>query len=55
VNGNAGTRAKVDPSTGRVFIDPNQQTGVNRLAATFGQPTTWQRPRRYEVGLRIEF
>ncbi|MCU1244354.1 MAG: TonB-dependent receptor [Acidobacteria bacterium] len=55
INGNAGTRAKVDPTTGRVFIDPNQQTGANRLAATFGQYTTFQRPRRYEVGVRFEF
>jgi hypothetical protein len=55
VNGNAGTRAIADPATGRLYIDPNQQTGVNRLAAGFGQPTSWQRPRRYEVGLRFEF
>lgn len=55
LNGNAGARAKVDPTTGTVFIDPNQQTGANRLSRTFGQPTAFQIPRRYEAGIRVEF
>lgn len=55
INGNAGSRAIADSATGQLFIDPNQQTGKNRLASTFGQPTSWQRPRRYELGLRLEF
>jgi outer membrane receptor protein involved in Fe transport len=55
INGNAGTRAIADPSTGKLYMDPNQQAGVNRLSPTYGQQTTWQRPRRYEVGLRFEF
>jgi len=55
LNGNAGARAKVDPTTGTVFIDPNQQTGANRLSRTFGQPTAFQTPRRYEAGIRVEF
>ena len=46
---------KADPSTGRLFIDPNQQTGPNRLSAAFQQYTTFQRPRRYEAGIRFEF
>ena len=55
INGNAGTRAIVDPNTGELFIDPNQQTGPNRLSRTFGLGTSFQQPRRYEVGARIEF
>jgi hypothetical protein len=63
IQGNAGARAKIDPTTGQLFIDTTtlstgqnyQQAGVNRLGATFGQPTSWQRPRRYEVGVRFEF
>jgi hypothetical protein len=54
VNGNAGSRAIVD-SSGKLFIDPNQSTGANRLAAGFSQPTSFQRPRRYEVGVRFEY
>ena len=55
VNGNAGTRAITDPATGRLFVDPNQQGGANRIAATFERPTSFQQPRRYEVGVRFEF
>jgi len=63
VNGNAGSRAITDPSTGQVFIGtgttstgaPYQQAGVNRVAATFGLANSWQRPRRYEAGIRFEF
>ena len=65
INGNAGVRAIADPATGRLLVitDPNfnntgkpyQQVGPNRISATFGQPTQWQQPRRYEAGLRIEF
>jgi hypothetical protein len=55
INGNAGSRAIVDPATGMLLISGNQQTGINRIASGFGQPTAWQRPRRYEVGLRLEF
>ena len=55
INGNAGTRAITDPTTGKLYIDPNQQTGANRLSATFGRFTSFQRPRRYEAGVRIEF
>ncbi|HEX2121582.1 MAG TPA: TonB-dependent receptor [Thermoanaerobaculia bacterium] len=58
INGNAGTRARwndvTDPSSG-LFIDPDQVAGPNRLSPTFGQYTSWQRPRRYEVGVRFEF
>jgi hypothetical protein len=54
INGNAGSRAIAD-ANGRLFIDPNQQTGLNRLSPTFGQYTSFQRPRRYEVGVRFEF
>jgi Carboxypeptidase regulatory-like domain/TonB dependent receptor len=58
INGNAGTLARwttaADPNSG-LFIDPNQVSGPNRLAATFGQYQTFQRPRRYEVGVRFEF
>jgi hypothetical protein len=53
--GNAGTRAITDPTTGRLYIDPNQQTGANRLSPTFGRYTSFQRPRRYEAGVRFEF
>ncbi|MEA2490775.1 MAG: hypothetical protein QOH21_2567 [Acidobacteriota bacterium] len=56
INGNAGTRAISDPNDPtRVFVDPNQQTGTNRFAATFLQPSSFQLPRRYEVGVRFEF
>ena len=55
VNTNAGTRAITDPATGRLFLDPNQQSGPNRLSATFERPTSFQFPRRYEVGVRLEF
>lgn len=55
INGNAGTRAITDPATGKLLIDPNQQTGANRLAAGFRRYTSFQRPRRYEAGVRIEF
>lgn len=62
INGNAGSRAKTDPATGRLFVgtgtvngSPYQQVGVNRIAATFGQYTSFQRPRRYEAGIRFEF
>src|ERR1051325_1591543 len=55
VNGNAGARAIADPATGQLFIDPNQQSGANRLSPTFGLGTSFQQPRRYEVGARIEF
>jgi hypothetical protein len=54
VNGNAGSRAIAD-ANGKLFIDPNQATGANRLSATFQQPTAFQRPRRYEVGIRFEY
>ena len=65
INGNAGVRAIADPNTGRLLVitDPNfngtgkpyQQVGPNRINPSFGQPTNWQQPRRYEAGLRIEF
>jgi len=55
ISGNAGSRGRIDPATGRLFIDPNQQTGVNRISATFGQYQSFQRPRRYEAGIRFEF
>jgi len=55
INGNAGSRAIADATTGRLYIDPNQISGPNRLAPTFGQYTSFQRPRRYEVGVRFEF
>lgn len=55
VSGNAGARAIADPTTGQLFIDPNQQTGANRLSPTFGIGTAWQQPRRYEIGARVEF
>jgi len=65
INGNAGSRA-IAGSDGKLFIGtgtvtsggnqvPYQQAGVNRIAATFGQATSWQRPRRYEAGIRFEF
>ncbi len=54
MNGNAGSRAIAD-SSGHLFIDPNQTSGANRLSATFQQPTAFQRPRRYEVGIRFEY
>jgi hypothetical protein len=54
VNGNPGSRAIAD-SSGKLFIDPNQVSGANRLSATFSQPTAFQRPRRFEVGLRFEY
>jgi hypothetical protein len=58
ININPGTLARYnvpgDPTSG-IFIDPNQQTGSARLANTFGQYTSFQRPRRYEVGVRFEF
>jgi hypothetical protein len=65
--GNAGSRAIVDPNTGQLFIGtgtvtlangtvvPYQQGGVNRLANNFAQYSTFQRPRRYEAGVRFEF
>ena len=54
--GNAGARAIEDPNNpGNLFIDPNQQTGANRLSPTFGTYTSFQRPRRYEAGVRFEF
>ena len=52
--GNAGVRARADEN-GKLYIDPDQVAGVNRLAANFGQETSWQRPRRFEVGFRFEF
>jgi len=63
INGNAGSRAILDPTTGKLFIGtgttstgaPYQQAGLNRLSSTFSQPTSWQRPRRYEAGFRFEF
>lgn len=56
ISGNAGTRAISDPTDStKVFVDPNQQTGVNRFSNTFLQPTGFQLPRRYEVGVRFEF
>lgn len=55
INTNAGTRAITDPATGRLYIDPNQQTGANRLSPTFTRYTSFQRPRRYEAGVRFEF
>jgi len=63
VNNNAGSRAITDPNTGQVFIGtgttssgaPYQQAGVNRVAPTFGLANAWQRPRRYEAGIRFEF
>ncbi|MBV9497690.1 MAG: TonB-dependent receptor [Acidobacteria bacterium] len=54
INGNAGSRAIAD-ANGHLVIDPNQQSGANRLSASFGQYTSFQRPRRYEVGVRFEF
>lgn len=58
INGNPGTLARwndvTDPLSG-MFIDPNQINGANRLSPTFSQYTSWQRPRRYEVGVRVEF
>jgi hypothetical protein len=39
---------RADPATGTW-----RQLRVT--SATYGVPTTWQRPRRYEVGLRFEF
>jgi hypothetical protein len=58
INGNPGTLARwnnpIDPSSG-VYIDPNQINGANRLSPTFAQYTSWQRPRRFEVGVRFEF
>jgi carboxypeptidase family protein/TonB-dependent receptor-like protein len=38
-----------------LYTDPNQQTGPKRFAANFLQPTAFQRPRRFEVGVRFEF
>lgn len=55
INGNAGSRAIADPTTGRLFLDPDQVAGPNRLSPTFGQYTSFQRPRRYEAGVRLEF
>ena len=55
INGNAGTRAIADPATGQLFIDPNQQTGAHRLSRSFGLGTSFQQPRRFEIGARIEF
>ncbi|MBV9495191.1 MAG: TonB-dependent receptor [Acidobacteria bacterium] len=65
INGNAGVRAITDPNTGRLFVntDPNfnntgqpyQLVGPNRINATFGQPTAWQQPRRYEAAFRVSF
>jgi outer membrane receptor for ferrienterochelin and colicin len=56
INGNAGTLARFETGNpSKLYIDPNQQTGPNRLSATFGQYTTFQRPRRYEAGVRFEF
>ena len=65
ISGNAGSRAIVG-SDGKLFIGtgtvtsggnqvPYKQAGVNRISATFGQATSWQRPRRYEAGIRFEF
>lgn len=65
INGNAGSRAIAD-SNGKLFVGtgtvvsggkdvPYQQAGANRISATFGQPTSWQTPRRYELGVRFEF
>ncbi|HEY0141245.1 MAG TPA: TonB-dependent receptor [Thermoanaerobaculia bacterium] len=54
--GNAGARAIEDPNNpGNLYIDPNQQTGANRLSPTFGTYSSFQRPRRYEAGVRFEF
>ncbi len=36
INGNAGSRAIADPATGKLFIDPNQTSGVNRTES-FGE------------------
>jgi hypothetical protein len=65
INGNAGVRAIADPNTGRLLVitDPNynntgqpyQVVGPNRINPTFGQPTAWQQPRRFEAALRIGF
>jgi len=56
INGNPGTFAIEDPNNpGHLFIDPNQQTGANRLSRTFSQYTSFQRPRRFEAGVRFEF
>jgi len=66
VNGNAGSRAIADPTTGKLFVGtgtvtsggnqvPYQQAGPNRISSGFSQPTGWQTPRRYEAGVRIEF
>jgi len=54
INGNAGTRAIVGPD-GKLFIDPDQQAGANRLSPTFQRYTSFQRPRRFEAGVRFEF
>ena len=53
INGNAGSRAIA--KDGKLFIDPDQVAGANRLAPTFGRYTSFQRPRRYEAGIRFEF
>jgi hypothetical protein len=67
VNGNAGSRAIADPSTGRLFVGsgtvkdangndvPYQLAGPNRISPTFGLGTAFQTPRRYEAGIRVEF
>ena len=55
INGNAGSRAISDSTGKKLFIDPDQVAGANRLSPTFGRYTSFQRPRRYEVGVRFEF
>jgi outer membrane receptor for ferrienterochelin and colicin len=56
INGNAGTLARWETGNpSKLYVDPNQVSGLNRLSATFGQYTTFQRPRRFEAGVRFEF
>ncbi|MCU1245313.1 MAG: hypothetical protein JWN02_1223, partial [Acidobacteria bacterium] len=53
---NAGTNARWETGNpSKLYVDPNQVAGPNRLSATFGQYTTFQRPRRFEAGVRFEF
>jgi hypothetical protein len=62
INANAGSRAcatidgtTCNPLGTQLLIDPNQQTGAARLSPTFLRYTSFQRPRRFEAGVRFEF
>ena len=57
LSGSALSQCLVNPASADsgIYVDPNQQSGAQRFSASFLRPTAFQRPRRYEVGVRFEF